>query len=66
MAAADPLIDRTLRECKGREEWLGALRTYPAALRLNERAEIGELDLRVVCRSERNQDSPVCREYLQD
>jgi len=47
--AADPLIFATLSACSNADEWLAALREYPAAFGLTERAEIGALELQLAC-----------------
>lgn len=59
-AEADPVLVRTLTSCGTAEQWLEALRRYPAAMGLNERAQIGEVDLDAACGAG-NTDTPVCR-----
>lgn len=61
---ADPLLDRTAHSCSSVDEWLTALRDYPAAYGLNERAEIGATEVQTLCMRpsavEEVGDSPVC------
>lgn len=57
-AAADPVLVRTLASCETAEQWLEALRRNPGAMGLNERAEIGDLDLQAACFG--HEDTPVC------
>lgn len=44
-----PLLTQTLYQCSTAEEWLEALRAHPGALGMTERAEIGNLDIQVMC-----------------
>ena len=57
---ADPLIRATLTACSSADEWLAALELHPGAMGLNERAEIGEMDLQVACFGYEN--TRVCRD----
>lgn len=58
---ADPLIARTLNACSSVDEWLAALERHPAAMGLNHRAEIGDVDVLAACRPS-DRDTPVCRD----
>lgn len=59
--AANPLIVATLSSCSTADEWLAALREYPRALGLTERAEIGAVDLEAACYfSDEAAAAPVC------
>lgn len=60
--AADPLIVNTLSACSGANEWLAALEVHPGAMGLTERAEIGNLELEVVCWG--HEDTPVCEDAI--
>ncbi len=57
-AKAKPLIVETLTVCPDADQWLAALREHPAAMGLNERAEIGPVDLLAACGSAPT--TPVC------
>jgi hypothetical protein len=57
-AKANPLIVETLRVCPDADQWLAALREHPAAMGLNERAEIGPVSLLAACGNATN--TPVC------
>src|SRR5690606_8028337 len=47
--AADPLIHASLSTCGSADEWLDAVREFPASMGLNHRAEIGALELEIAC-----------------
>jgi hypothetical protein len=60
--AADPLIGDTLSACSSADEWLAALEEHPGAMGLTARAEIGNMDLEVVCWG--NEGTPVCQDAI--
>lgn len=60
-AEADPVLIHSLTTCGTADQWLEALRRNPGAMGLNERAEIGDIDLRSACYG--NEDTPVCRSW---
>lgn len=53
-------ITRTLEKCQTADLWVEALTQRPGAMGLNERAEIGDMDLQVACF--RNAETPVCKD----
>ncbi len=61
-AAADPLIDATLYACSTVDEWLQALERYPAAMGATDKAELGELDVKVACYQKH--EAPVCKDAV--
>jgi hypothetical protein len=58
--AADPLIRRTLSVCSDAVEWIAALQQHPAAMGLNARAAVNDLDVVAACGDDRS--SPVCED----
>lgn len=60
---ADPLIRQTLSACTSVDEWLAALRRHPGAMGLNERAEIGDIEVQSACYG--HEHRPVCRDALE-
>lgn len=58
---AQPLIEATTTACSGVDEWMTALRAYPAALGRTERSA-DETALVSLCGTEDVADTPVCSE----
>ncbi len=71
-AAAEPtavdgpqlLLLPTAHACPTADEWLTALRAHPGAMGLNERAQIGALDVQVMCQTSDSarQETPMCQD----
>lgn len=57
------LVD-SLTACETADQWLEGIRQVPGAMGLTERAEIGDLDLQVVCYG--HEETPVCKDAAED
>ena len=61
---AQPLLVRTAYACPTVDMWLEVLRAHPGAMGLNERAQIGELEVRSMCTTSNTElrNSPMCQD----
>jgi hypothetical protein len=55
---ADPILISSLTSCQTADQWLDALRRYPAAMGLNGPDAVGPIDLQAACGPHPN--TPVC------
>lgn len=56
--AAEPLITATLSECQSIDEWIGALRQFPAAMGLKDESFVDEISVQSACYG--HESTPTC------